>query len=188
MPMVDVVIASVTSPEYLLLKSDLQNVMKKRFHRPLVLIDLGVPRTIDPAAHALKNLFLYDLDSLQTIVDQSLERRRAELPKVYAIILQELREFSAWLESLQVVPTLSDLRTHFESIRSNEVEKHIMRFDEDDRELVQLLTKRIINKLLHEPMVQLRNNHKHEEMERTRFAQIVRQLFGLEKHTSDDTQ
>lgn len=178
---VDIVISSVTGPGYILSKYNVSRSMKRRSHRPLVIIDLGMPRNIEPQSRSVENLFLYDIDSLQNVVDQNLQRRKSEIPRVNAIVLEELREFSAWIKSLQILPTINDLRTHFEQIRAEEVAKHINRFTEHDRELLNLVSKRIINKLLHTPSVELRNNHRTGASERMQTVQVVRQLFGLGK-------
>ncbi len=184
--LVDIVISSVTSPEHILTTHELQTVMKNRSHRPLVMIDLGVPRNVEPKAKTVENLFLYDVDSLQDVVDQNLQRRKAEIPRVNAIVIEELREFSSWLKSLEIVPTINDLRAHFELIRSEEVAKHINRFTEHDRELMELVSKRIINKLLHNATVELKNNHGVRESDKIQMLQVVRRLFGLEKSNEQD--
>ncbi|HTX18107.1 MAG TPA: glutamyl-tRNA reductase [Bacteroidota bacterium] len=178
---VDIVVSSVTVDGYLLTKGEIGKAIKERSHKPLFLIDLGVPRNIDPEVNKIENVFLYDLDGIARIIDQNLQKRKSEIPRVSQIILEELTEFSNWHSSLQVSPTIHDLRAHFEQVRQEEVEKNINRFSGEDRELLELVTKRIINKLLHLPTTNLKNGSDESEEEKHRKLHIVRSLFGLQK-------
>jgi glutamyl-tRNA reductase len=184
---VDIVVTSVTSPTYVVRPEDVHKVMKQRSNSPLFVIDIGVPRNVDPAARKIENVFLYDIDTLNAMVDKNLDRRRTEIPKVTRIVREELIEFFRWYNALQVGPTIQDLRETLETIRQQEVAKNINRFKEEDRELVELVTKRIVNKILHEPMTVLKqgagegDNHR-ETMTR---MQTIRELFGIGKHRND---
>ncbi|HTR81076.1 MAG TPA: glutamyl-tRNA reductase [Bacteroidota bacterium] len=178
---VDIVISSVTSDHYIITKADLQKEMKERAHKPLFIIDIGLPRNIDPEANKIDNIFLYDLDGISGIIDQNVQKRRAEIPKVNDIILEELTEFSNWYNSLQVNPTIHDLRDHFEQVRREEVDKNINRFAAEDKELLDLVTKRIVNKLLHLPTTNLKNGNEESEEEKHTKLHIIRSLFGLQK-------
>ncbi len=179
---VDVLITSVSSPEYILTQDQLRRVMKARSNAPLLVIDIGVPRNVHPDVNKLENVFLNDVDSLSKIVDQNLARRKSEIAAVNAIVLEELVGMRQWFESLQVSPTISDLREFFENVRSDEVKKNINRFSEQDRELVDLLTKRIVNKLLHLPTTNLKNGNGESAEERHKKIHIIRGLFGLHKN------
>jgi len=179
---IDVLITSVSSPQYILSPDQLRRVMKARSNAPLLVIDIGVPRNVHPDVNKLENVFLHDVDSLSRIVDQNLERRKSAITSVNAIILEELIGMRQWFESLQVSPTISDLREFFESVRSDEVRKHINRFSEQDRELVDLVTKRIVNKLLHLPTTNLKNGNGESAEERHKKIHIIRGLFGLHKN------
>lgn len=178
---VDIVISSVNSPTHVLESNHVRQAMKKRSNSPLMIIDIGVPRNIDPAVNKLENVFVHDMDSLGRIVDQNLQRRKAEIPSVNAIVMEELIGIRQWFESLQVNPTINDLREFFEAVRAEEVKKHINRFSEDDRELVELVTKRITNKLLHLPTIHLKNENGESVEERHTKIHLVRGLFGLHK-------
>jgi glutamyl-tRNA reductase len=155
--------------------------MKERSHKPLFIIDIGVPRNIDPGANDIDNVFLHDMDGISVIIDRNVQKRKAEIPKVNEIVLEELTEFHNWYNSLQVNPTIHDLRTHFEQVRLEEVEKNINRFSTEDRELLDLVTKRIVNKLLHLPTTNLKNGNEESEEEKHKKLHIVRSLFGLHK-------
>ncbi len=176
---VDIIISSVSSTEYILTAAQIRSALKQRHHSPLFIFDIGVPRNIDPKANDIDNVFLNDMDSLSNIVVQNIHKRQSELPKVNNLILEEMRNIHHWYKSLQVGPTIHDLRNHFEQVRQEEVTQHINRFSERDQELVELVTKRIINKLLHHPTITLRNGHDETESQKKSRLDIARSLFGL---------
>ncbi|MBI4427929.1 MAG: glutamyl-tRNA reductase [Ignavibacteriales bacterium] len=185
---VDIVMTSVESQQPIITSAQLFDVMKRRLNKPLFVIDIGVPRNVERSAHAIENLFLHDLDSLLGIVDQNLEMRKAQIPKVNAIILEELKEFYAWYSSLEVNPTIADLHSHFEGIRRGEVSKHMNRFSSpNDRELLELVTKRIVNKLLHLPTTMLKNDHEEPDEVKRKRIHILRTLFGLNNDAKKDS-
>ena len=179
--LVDIVVTSVHSPGHILLAEDIQKSMRKRANLPLIIIDIGVPRNVDPAARRIENVFLYDIDSLQTMVDRNLERRKEEIPKVNTIIREEMVEFLNWHNSLQVGPAIKDLRDVFEAVRSQEVERNLNRFREEDREMLEMVTKQLVNKLLHTPMTVLRESAEsgNGQSETLRRVQTLRELFGI---------
>ncbi|MEW5799670.1 MAG: glutamyl-tRNA reductase [Bacteroidota bacterium] len=180
-PTVDIIISSINATEYILTASQIKAALKQRHNTPLFIFDIGVPRNIDPAANDLDNVFLNDMDSLSEIVSHNIHKRQSELPKVNEIILEEMKGIHQWYQSLQVGPTIQDLRNYFEHVRQEEVEKHIHRFTGRDRELIELVTKRIVNKLLHHPTVVLRNGHDETESQKKSRLELVRNLFGLHK-------
>ncbi|RCK75849.1 MAG: Glutamyl-tRNA reductase [Ignavibacteriae bacterium] len=179
---IDIIISSITIPDYIITSKQMQKVMRERHNRQLFIIDIGVPRNIDPEIARIENVFLYDIDALNNIIDKNLEKRRAEVPKVKKIVFEELEQFYNWYKSLQVNPTIQELRLQFEKIREEEVSKNINRFKVEDRELVDIITKRIINKILHTPIVNLKNGNNSEIDEDTiSKVSLIRSLFGLEK-------
>jgi glutamyl-tRNA reductase len=181
---VDIVVSSINTPAHILCADDIQKVMRQRANMPLFIIDIGVPRNVDPAARKIENVFLYDIDSLQTIVDRNLDRRKAEIPKVNAIIREEMVDFFNWHNSLQVGPTIKDLRDVFEAVRSQEVERSLNRFRKEDREMLEMVTKQLVNKLLHTPMTVLRQSAESGsgQVETLRRVQTLRELFGIGVH------
>ncbi|MCZ6776029.1 MAG: glutamyl-tRNA reductase [Ignavibacteria bacterium] len=184
---VDIVITSVNSPSYIVQPEDVHKVMKQRSNNPLFIIDIGVPRNVNPASKKIDNVFLYDIDSLGTIVDKNLGKRKAEIPKVTTIIREEMVDFFRWYNSLQVGPTIHEFRDALEAIRQEEVQKNINRFRPEDRELVELVTKRIVNKILHQPTTTLKraaeNGIKGKE---TIFRiEALRELFGIKGDRKD---
>ncbi|MFI5251078.1 MAG: glutamyl-tRNA reductase [Bacteroidota bacterium] len=178
---VDIVISSVNTGNYLMSAKDLQRVTRTRANRPLFIIDIGVPRNIDPKANDLENVFLNDIDALNHIIDRNLANREAQLPKVQQIVMEELNGFFQWFKGLDVTPTIEQLRDQFEAIRHDEVEKFRHKFSSDKHEELEMLTRRIVNKILHTPMVNLRNGASSEDDQIEHKVHILRSLFGLDK-------
>jgi glutamyl-tRNA reductase len=190
LPSVDIVITSVASPAYVLGPEELTRALRQRSHNPLFIIDIGVPRNVNPAAKKIEHLFLYDIDSLSAIVDRNLDRRRSEIPRVQDIIQEESLAFLQWYNSLQVGPTIQELRDAVEQIRADEVRKNINRFRSEDRELVELLTRRIINKILHQPMTTLKQGAENGQGDRETLQRIatLRELFGIAGSPRNDRE
>jgi glutamyl-tRNA reductase len=183
----DIVISSVEVNNYILCPDDIKSLTRKNRNGPLFIIDLGVPRNIDPQIKELENIFLYDLDTLNTVISENLQHRETEIPKVDAIITDVLAELTQWYSSLEVSPTITALTKFMESIRQEEVAKNINRFDPKDRELVELITKRIINKIIHKPIVNLRKDQEAPLVERLQKMSAIQKLFGLAKSSKKDS-
>ncbi|MEN3039618.1 MAG: glutamyl-tRNA reductase [Candidatus Kryptonium sp.] len=178
---VDIVVSSVSVNDYILTFSQVKNAMSKRGNRPILIIDIGVPRNVEPSVKEIENVFLEDIDSLESIAKANYERRLGEIPKVQRIIDEELRNFIKWYESYQVAPTIKLLRERFEEIRQLELEKYRNKFSPEDFQKVDALTRSLVNKLLHTPTVSIRESSNGKpESERIKFIQFVRELFGLE--------
>lgn len=175
----DIIISSVNSPEYILTASDLAHAIKERGNKPLLVIDIGVPRNIDPASNNIENVFLHDIDALQVIVDKNLEKRKREIQRVEEIIDEEMDRFLRWQNSLQVIPTIEQLQKMAEEIRKEEVHKHRHRFRPEEVDTLELLTKRIVNKILHPPISNLKNGRGKVDDETMRMLVEVRRLFGF---------
>lgn len=175
---VDIVISSTGSPEFLLTCQQVKDLNQARGEKPLFIIDIAVPRDFDPEINRLDNVFLYNIDDLEQIVNLNLQKRRAEIPRAEEIIRKELDSFTRWKETLRISPTIISLREKFESIRRKEVEKNIKKISPEERERVEMLTKSIVNKILHYPTSKLK-----EYNEDSRFGMIridtLRQIFNL---------
>ncbi len=158
--------------------------MKRRSNESLVLVDIAVPRDIDPESKNLDYVFYHDIDSLSIIVEQNLSKRKAEIPKVEKIIEEELDNLFNWYNSLQAAPTIKNLRDHFEAIRLEEIEKNKNKFSSEDQEKLEIVTKRIINKILHQPTIELRKSAESGEntTESATRIGILRELFGIDNH------
>ena len=184
---VDIVISSVEVNRFVLTASDIQRTLKHHGSKTLFIIDIGVPRNIDPEVKNIENVFLYDLDTLNLMVEENLQKRRAEIPKVEAVITEILAELTHWYSSLEVNPTITSLTQFMENIRQEELAKNINRFDPKDRELVELVTKRMINKIIHAPIVNLRNGQETSLPERLQKMNAIQKLFGLSNLPKDDS-
>ncbi len=148
----------------------------------MVLMDIAVPRDIDPATKKIDYVFYHDIDSLNIIVEQNVGKRKEEIPKVEKIIEEELDSFFEWYNSLKSAPTIRSLRDHFDEIRAEEVEKNINKFSSEDREKLEIVTKRIINKILHHPTIELRKINESgtgAEEAATKMG-IIKSLFGID--------
>jgi glutamyl-tRNA reductase len=177
----DIIVSATSSEGLIISKADVENAMKKRNYASMVIMDIAVPRDIDPSSADIDYVFYHDIDSLNIIVEQNLEKRKTEIPKVKAIIDEEVNGFFNWYNSLEATPTIKTLRDHFEMVRSEEVEKNINKFSEEDREKLDIITKRIINKLLHHPTVELKKNNETNIDESAMKISIIRELFGIDK-------
>lgn len=175
----DIIISATSSESIILTKEDIEKAMKKRNYDSMVIMDIAVPRDVDPACIDIDYVFYHDIDSLNVIVQQNLAKRRNEIPKVEKIIQEELNSFFDWYNSLQVAPTIKNLRDYFESVRAEEVGKNINKFSEEDREKLEIITKRIINKILHHPTVELKKLSDEYSDSASLKISVIRELFGL---------
>jgi glutamyl-tRNA reductase len=174
----DVVVSSTSSTGHVL---DAATVDRARRGRQLLLIDLAVPRDLDPAIHELDGCFLYDIDDLQAIVAETLAGRRGEAERAETIVAAEAEKFHEWHASLDVVPAIASLRARAEEIREAELRKAeslLGRLDEGQRRAVESLTAQIVNKLLHLPTVRMKQAA--AAADGVIYADAVRHLFGLE--------
>jgi glutamyl-tRNA reductase len=176
----DIIISATASPEILIRKDDVKTALKKRSNNPMILMDIAVPRDIDPETKKIDYVFYHDLDSLNIIVEQNLSKRKSEIPKVEKIIEEELDNFWEWYNSLQAAPAIKDLRDFFEEVRNEEVEKNKNKFSSQDQEKLDIVTKRIINKILHHPTIELRkaDDSTGASDSATKIG-IIRDLFGI---------
>jgi len=178
----DIVITSTSAPHTVVHLYHVQLALAGREGRPLILIDLAVPRDVDDEVSALPGVHLYNVDDLQSVAADNMRRRSAEIEAVRAIIEAEAAEFLRWLGARAVVPTLTGLRAHAERIRQDEVAKALRRIGplgERERSIVEALSLGIVNKLLHQPTVRLKQQS--ENGSGVEFASALRELFGLEQ-------
>lgn len=179
----DIIVSATSSEGLIISKADIENAMKKRNYASMVLMDIAIPRDIDPTSKDIEYVFYHDIDSLNIIVEQNLAKRKEEIPKVEKIIEEELNNFFDWYNSLEAAPTIKTIRDHFEAIRAEEVEKNVNKFSQDDREKLDIVTKRIINKILHQPTVELKKTSEADSRteDTAQKISIIRELFGLNK-------
>ncbi len=175
----DIVVAATASPHLLLEARELQDVMKARRRRPMLLIDLAVPRDIDAACAELDGVSLYDIDDLQAVIRRNRTVRHAEARRAEGIIEEQIQQFAAWLGSLEVLPTLAALRERGTRIAAQVLGENDGKWESAsprDLERVKALAQAVVNRLLHDPTVrmkELRDDRVHARMA------IVRELFDL---------
>ena len=180
----DILVAATASPHLLLEARELAEVMASRRGRPLLLIDLAVPRDIDAACAELDGVSLYDIDDLQAVIARNRRVRQAEARKAEGIIEQEIGHFATWLGSLEVLPTLTALRVHAVEIAEQVVRENGGKWESasaGDLERVDALAQSIVNRLLHHPTLRLRELQ--DDRVHARMA-LIRDLFGLEVEAS----
>ena len=178
---VDIVIASTAAEGYVLKESGVDEAMRRRKNRPMFFIDISVPRKIDPAVHRLENVYLYDVDHLQGIVETNRSAREKEAKKAEAIIAEETAGFLTYIQQMDLSPTIQQLSKKFESIRMGELQKYFPkadRFSASDRETLEACTKAIVNKILHDPILLMKTEEVKEGA--PKYSEILRKLFRLE--------
>ncbi|MCE5190770.1 MAG: glutamyl-tRNA reductase [Actinomycetia bacterium] len=178
----DVVISSTSATHYVITKEQVAQSMRGRGGRPLFLIDIAVPRDIEPAVNELGNVFLYDIDELTGVVESNLEERMREARRAEAIIDEEFAAFMRWRESLEVQPTIAAIRARAEVIREGELEKAYRRLgdlSDKDRQTVDALTSAIVNKMLHGPTQRLKQAA--EAKDGYEYIETARHLYGLDE-------
>ncbi len=175
----DVVVSATSSPHLLIEAEELAEIQSQRDQRPLLIIDLAVPRDVDADCADVPGVALYDVDDLEAVVARNRKVRQAEARKAEGIVEQEIQSFATWLGSLEVLPTLAALRNHANAIAEQVVVENAGRWEsasERDQERVQAISRAIVNRLLHHPtlrMKELRDDRVHARMA------LVRDLFGL---------
>ena len=176
----DIVVASTASPHAILEADDLALVMKERDGRALLLIDIAVPRDVDPRCAELDGVTLYDIDDLQAVVARNLRVRQAEARGAEAIVEEEIQRFATWLGSLEALPTIAALRGRGDEIVEGVLAENAGRWEslsDRDRDRVEAVARAVANRLLHEPTVRMKRpgeSRTHARM------QVLRELFGLD--------
>lgn len=174
----DIVICSTGAPTYVLTKSQMQKVMKERKQKQVFLIDISVPRNIDPEINDLENVYLYNIDDLQGVVDANMSERQQEAAKAESIIAEEIDTFLKWQASLDSVPTIRALRDRAEEMKREEVEKLLHKLPsvgEKEREAIEYMATALMNKLMHPPTAALREGGD----DKASLVAIIRRLYGI---------
>lgn len=176
----DVVITSTSAPGFVVDMAAAQAALRGRRGRPILFVDLAVPRDVDPTLSTIDGCFVYDIDDLQAVVETSLAGRRAEAVHAEHLVAVEAERFREWQASLAVVPAIASLRAHAEEIRAGELAKaegRLGRLPESERKLVESMTSQIVAKLLHLPTVRMKEAA--AGADGVVYADVVRHLFGL---------
>lgn len=185
----DLVITATSAPEHLLTYLLLKQTLERRGERPLVIVDIAVPRDVDPAVAVLPGVRLYNIEDIQSYVEHNLHLRAQEADKAQAIVEEEVKHFQGWWHSQSVLPTITALRHKVEAIREDELRKtwrKLPHLSEEERARIEAMSKAIAKKLLHDPFVYLKARRDGENS-----IETVQALFGLdlvaEGHPSEGT-
>ncbi len=185
----DIVLVSTGAAHYLVGAEDVHRAVQERMNRPMFLIDISVPRNIDPAVRHVDNAFLFDIDDLKHRVEQNRAERMHEAEKAERMVIEEVTMILDWMKSLEVTPTIVALRNRVEDIKRAEVEKVLGRLGHlsaQDRELVEGLASSIVNKLIHRTMVTLKNEI--NSSSGPAFVEAARQFYALDRPAASTQQ
>ncbi len=188
----DIVVSSTSAPYYVLGADDVARVMRRRNNNPIFFIDIAVPRDIDPEIGNLYNVFLYNIDDIESVVSDNLMKRQEEAQKARVIIDEELEKFLSWWGSLDVVPTIKSLREKFQKALDMELNRLKSKMDNlsyEQKEMVLMLMRGYMNKLLHSPTTRLKEAvNSNDGLE---YVSSIRYLFDLDsepKHEKVDSK
>ncbi|AHM67549.1 glutamyl-tRNA reductase [Paenibacillus polymyxa SQR-21] len=186
---VDIVISSTGAQGYILDRNRVEASMKRRQSRPLFMIDIAVPRDLDPAIGELQNVFLYDIDDLEGIVESNLEMRRTEAAKIEHMIEDELSEFYQWLKTMGVRPVIRALQEKSESIHQDTLESlynKLPELDERQRKVISRLTKSMLNQMMHDPINRVKELA--VQKQGNEALDMFSHIFALEDRLEDAAQ
>jgi glutamyl-tRNA reductase len=177
---VDIVITSTAAPEPIVTAAQVRAALQARRGQPLFLIDIAVPRNVEPAVNDLEGAFCYDIDDLRAVVESNLKERQREAQRAQTLLEREVVKFVGRLQQLEVVPTIVSLREKLEAIRRAELERALTRLPgaaEDTRRVMDALSQAIVNKVLHAPMAKLKDSSRAGHGRR--WTETISELFGL---------
>ena len=178
---VDIVISSTGAPGYVITAPIIEAALRRRKNRLLFLIDIAVPRDIDPAVDDIDNVYLYNIDNLQDIVDSNVKSRKKEAQRAQAIIDEEVIKYQDWRNSLAVVPTIISLREKMDAIVKGELARSgawMRNMTEEEQQNIEMMARSIINKILHDPITGMKEESRDQSARP--YIAAVRRLFGLD--------
>ena len=181
LPSADIVVSATSSPEPIVFQADVRQALSARRGKPMLFLDLGIPRNIDPSAADVDNAYLYSVDDLQTIAARNRAERTKDVPRAEEILEEEVGEFLAWYGSLAVVPTLTGLREKFDRIRRSEFDEPLSKLSiaDAEREKISRIAESMVKSLLREPTSALKDEA--DPARRLERAETLRHLFGLDE-------
>jgi glutamyl-tRNA reductase len=185
LPEVDIVIASSGAPHYILTRDEMHRVIAARKNKPMFLIDIAVPRNIDPAVNDIEGVFLYDVDDLEGVVNANIRERTKQAEQAEVIVTDEVERMMSRLKLEEVTPTIISLQEQLEEIRAAEVARTLRRMPaltlEQQRQIeaqIEAMTKSIVNKIAHGPISELRRNA--GQPEGSQVIDAIRKVFHLQ--------
>ncbi|MBA3475167.1 MAG: glutamyl-tRNA reductase [Actinobacteria bacterium] len=173
----DIVVSATSAADFVVSQETVSDALRARKGRPLLLVDLAVPRDLDPAINGLEGCFLYDVDDLRAVVEETLSGRRGQAATAERLVAEEAERFRDWHAALDVVPTIASLRALAEEIRDSELARAGGRLSERERRQVESVTSQILAKLLHLPTIRMKEAA--AAADGVIYADVVRHLFGL---------
>ena len=174
----DIVITSTGAPHFIITKPMAEQLIHRRKNKPVFFIDIAVPRDVDPSVNDLDNIFLYDIDDLQQVVDSNMKERLNEATRAEEIVDHEVHAFCMRLNEREVVPTIVQLRDAVEKVRRDEIERHRKSLkDLPPEQAVDQITQAIVNKILHHPISQLKE--KAHDPDGAEFIELIRRIFNI---------
>jgi len=179
----DIIISATSAENYILSYNDIKIMMKKRKGDICCIMDIAIPRDVDPKVKKIDGVFYNDIDSLNLIVDRNRKKRENEIPLINEIILEEMISFFSWYNTLNIVPTIKEFREFFEEIRNDEFNKIKNKLHPEEWEKVENMTKRLIGRVLHNPTTKLKQlSVKKDNFEESKkYSIVLRELFELNK-------
>ena len=177
----DIIITSTAAPTFIVNEEMISIAIQKRKNKPIFLIDIAVPRDIAPEVNELENVYLYDIDDLQNVVNANMEERQKEAESAMEIINQEVTKFNYWFSTLDAIPTIVEMRNRAEDMRAFEVDKTLKNMEHlssDDKEAINQLTQSLVKKILHKPTINLKK--KTQSHDGHIYLKAIRDLFHLD--------
>lgn len=178
----DIIVTSTGATGYLITPEIVATSLKRRRNRLLLMVDIAVPRDIDPRVGKMENVYLFDMDDLQDIADENMKIRKGEAKKAEKIVEEETLRYMTWFKSLETVPTIIDLREKVETIMQEELDRvgaWLRKLPEEDREEVEILLRSVVKKILHDPITALKEVQMEEGA--IGYIALLRKLFKLNK-------
>lgn len=183
----DIVVSSTGAPHFVICYDHIKGVMRQRKNRPIFFIDIAVPRDIDPKLNDLDNVYLYNIDDLQDIIEIHKHVREKEARKAERIVEEEVIKFKWWLETLEAVPTIVLLKKKLEEIRQKELSKtlrNLKHLSKEDKEAIEVMTNAMVKKILHDPITFLKKGEGRPKVDL--YLDLARKLFNLDEISQEE--
>lgn len=178
----DIIISSTGAPEYVVRAEHMKNIMKKRKFEPMFMIDIAVPRDIDPAINDFENIYVYDIDDLKTVVESNRKLREKEAVKAEEMIVTGVENFYNWVESMKIVPVIKGMRNYFDELKEAELKRYCDKMkitDAEQQKALGYLLSSYMNKVLHQPLTNL----KHHGTDKSKYSvsEAIKLLFDIKE-------
>jgi glutamyl-tRNA reductase len=177
----DIVITATGSADFIIRPQHVREALKLRKNEPMFMIDIAVPRDIDPRIEEIPNVYLYDIDDLKAVLDDNMKTRRENAEKAEEVVLEGERRFLGWLDALKVFPTIIELKRRFDDIKAMEIEKALRRlgnFSDREKKIIESMASGIIGKILHNPLMNLKKES--STSLGALYVDAINRLFRLE--------